>query len=118
MNKEKGIEIKKVRCFYKTREPINIRQHRDLSDKDYKQQYHVENNGNYIMAIYEDCSYLILNNIEAASYYRRSKFISKSRTIVPSENNGEKLKYILKSGTRVLLLQHDNETVRLSNNQS
>ena len=111
MNKEKGIEIKKVRCFYKMREPINIRQHRDLSDKDYKQLYHVENNGNYIMAIYEDCGYLILNNIEAASYYRRSKFINKSRTIVPSENNGEKLKYILKSGTRVLLLQHINETV-------
>ena len=36
MNKEKGIEIKKVRCFFKQVKPIEIKQHRDISKHEYK----------------------------------------------------------------------------------
>ena len=41
MNKEKGIEIKKVRIYVPTiTKPLNIRNQRDLSQKEYNRQYH------------------------------------------------------------------------------
>lgn len=53
MNKEKGIAIRKVRCFApNVTRPLDIRHHRDLSTKEYKQQFHVTNDTNYAMAIY------------------------------------------------------------------
>lgn len=53
MNEEKRIPIKKVRIFTgSVTRPINIRQQRDLSKHEYKRQYHVQNDRNYMMAIY------------------------------------------------------------------
>ncbi len=41
MNEEKQIPIKKVRCYTPSvTKPLNIRQQRDVSSKEYKQQYH------------------------------------------------------------------------------
>ena len=51
MNESKKILIKKVRCFYKAKDPLHIRNHRDKSEKDYKRQYHVETGNNYCFAI-------------------------------------------------------------------
>lgn len=34
-------------------QPIALKKQRDLSDKEYKRDYHVANDGNYCMAIYE-----------------------------------------------------------------
>ena len=54
MNREKGIPIRKVRIFTpNVTQPILLKKQRDLSDKEYKQDYHVVNDGNYCMAIYE-----------------------------------------------------------------
>lgn len=53
MNEEKQIPIKKVRCYTPSvTKPLNIRQQRDVSPKEYKQQYHVTNDSNYLLALY------------------------------------------------------------------
>ena len=53
MNEEKQIPIKKVRCYAPSvTKPLNIRQQRDVSSKEYKQQYHVTNDSNYLLALY------------------------------------------------------------------
>lgn len=53
MNEEKQIPIKKVRCYTPSvTKPLNIRQQRDVSSKEYKQQYHVTNDSNYLLALY------------------------------------------------------------------
>ena len=53
MNEEKQIPIKKVRCYTPSvTKPLNIRQQRDVSSREYKQQYHVTNDSNYLLALY------------------------------------------------------------------
>ena len=56
LEREKGITIKKVRCFTKITSPLAIRRHRDASAKEYKQPYYVTNESNYVMGIYEGIS--------------------------------------------------------------
>lgn len=114
MNEAKGIVIRKVRCYVPSVvSPLNIRQQRDVSAKDYKRQYHVANDSNYCMAIYEGMvkgkakrAFEIVNNLEAAEYYKRSNDRSVYSAIVPSESSkGYPLKYFLKVGTMVLLYE-------------
>ena len=53
MNEDKQIPIKRVRVFTgSVTRPIHIRQQRDQSRHEYKRQYHVQNDRNYMMAIY------------------------------------------------------------------
>ena len=54
MNEEKQIPIKKVRCFTSIRNPLsfNKKKQRDLSDKEYKRNYYVTTDGNYMVALY------------------------------------------------------------------
>ncbi|MDO4190972.1 MAG: HNH endonuclease domain-containing protein, partial [Bacteroidales bacterium] len=73
MNEEKKIPIKKVRCYAtKVTKPLHIRQQRDISTKEYKQQFHVMNDLNYCLAIYEGVvknkvkrEFELVNNLEA-----------------------------------------------------
>ena len=54
MNERKRIPIRKVRIFTPgVTAPIHLKRQRDLSDKEYKRDYHVVNDSNYCMAIYE-----------------------------------------------------------------
>lgn len=115
MNKEKGIRINKVRVFVSSAtNPLHIRQQRDLSRKDYKQQFHVKNDYNYMLAIYEGevkgkpkRDYEIINYLEAADYYKRSKDRREWPAIVPekSTKNDFPLYCKLKIGTHVLLYE-------------
>ena len=77
MNEDKQIPIKKVRVFAgSVTRPINIRQQRDQSKHEYKRQYHVQNDRNYMMAIYvgydnkgkEKREFELINNITAAKW--------------------------------------------------
>ena len=122
MNEAKGIQIKKVRCYTNDiTDPIHIRQHRDKSDKDYKRQYHVKVDRNYLMAVYagkdakgkEKCEYKLLTILTAASYYKTSN--DKEMTghnIVPllSEHDYP-LAFTLKIGTMVLFYENDPEEI-------
>jgi CRISPR-associated endonuclease Csn1 len=122
MNEEKQIPIKTVRCYTPTvTNPIHLKKHRDKSKDDYKQSYHVCNDGNYLMAIYEakdakgkiKRNFEIINNLEAGKYFKYSaKSMLNSREIknfeglIPAVKQAGKielqLKVILKTGTIVL----------------
>ena len=122
MNEDKQIPINKVRLFAKSvTRSIDIRQQRDLSKHEYKRQYHVQNDRNYMMAIYigkdkrgkEKKEFKLINNITAARFYRRSfDKVSTDNQLVPLYNkSGYELKYKLKTGTMVLLYENNPEEV-------
>lgn len=116
MNREKGIPIRKVRIFTpNVTQPILLKKQRDLSDKEYKQDYHVVNDGNYCMAIYEGQdkkgktkrTFEIVNNLEAAQYFKASADRDDRPDLVPvADGNGYPLKCVLKTGTMVLFYEH------------
>ena len=122
MNEDKQIPIKKVRVFTGTvTRPIHIRQHRDQSKHEYKRQYHVQNDRNYMMAIYvghdkkgkEKREFELVNNITAANFYRRSNDrVPTDNQLVPLvSKSGYELRYKLKIGTMVLLYENSPEEV-------
>ena len=113
MNEQKGIEIKKVRCYVKQNLPMPIKSHRDLSIHKHKQQYLAWNDGNYMVAIYigrkengkEDREFEEVNMKDAAAYYRRSNDrVVTGNPLVPQYSlKGYPLVYKLSIGTMVIL---------------
>lgn len=116
MNREKGIPIRKVRIFTPgVTQPIALKKQRDLSVKEYKRDYHVANDGNYCMAIYEGHdkkgkpkrSFELVSNFEAAQYFKASADREARPDLVPlADANGFPLKCILKTGTIVLFYEN------------
>lgn len=115
MNEEKQIPIRKVRILTGVKNPILLKPHRDVSVKEYKRYYHVVNDGNYCMAIYEGRdrqgrlkrTFEIVNKLEAARYFKRSADRESRPDLVPlSDVNGYSLKYLLKTGTMVLFYEN------------
>lgn len=121
MNEVKGIIIRKVRCFASSiKTPLHIRKHRDLSSKDYKQQYHVVNDHNYLMGIYRGevngklkSAFEICTMLDAASFYKSSN--TSRGQIVPPAKNGLSLTYTLRIGTKVLLYENHPDEIDYSN---
>ncbi|MBP3483217.1 MAG: CRISPR-associated protein Csn1 [Alistipes sp.] len=119
MNEEKRIPIRKVRIFAPTvTSPIHLKPHRDTSAKEYKRDYHVVNDGNYCMAIYEGTdnkgktkrTFELVNNIEAAQYFKTSADKTTRPDLIPqSDENGYPLRCILKTGTMVLFYENTPE---------
>lgn len=118
-NEEKGVYIKKVRIYTpNVTQPLHLKKHRDESRYEYKREYHVVNDGNYCMAIYEGLDkkgkpardFEIVNNITAASYFKQSCDRDSYPDIVPIvSKNGYPLKCLLKTGTLVLFYEHSPE---------
>lgn len=106
--KEGEVPIRKVR-LYATNivEPMKLKKHRDLSDKDYKWPYYVQNDSNYCMAIYGDKkpSFKIFNVLEAAQNYEKG--LSMDKWVPMSDDNGLPLRCVLKIGTMVLFYEND-----------
>lgn len=116
MNEEKRIVIRKVRIYADSvKSPLNIRYHRDKSTKEYKQQYHVVNDENYLMAIYESekgpTPFLLVNAMEAVKYLRESNPKNHETTLVPQLFKGQKLRSTVKKGTLLLLLEDGEENL-------
>lgn len=116
MNEEKQIPIKKVRCYTPSvTKPLNIRQQRDVSSREYKQQYHVTNDSNYLLALYigkdkkgkEKREFEIINMLQTAQYFRTSNDkVAVGNNIVPVKSEHEyPFAYSLKIGTIVLLYE-------------
>lgn len=116
MKEEKQIPIKKVRCYTPSvTKPLNIRQQRDVSPKEYKQQYHVTNDSNYLLALYigkdkrgkEKREFEIINMLQTAQYFRTSNDkVAVGHNIVPIKSEHDyPLAYSLKIGTMVLLYE-------------
>ena len=116
MNREKGIPIRKVRIFTPgVTQTIALKKQRDLSVKEYKRDYHVANDGNYCMAIYEGQdkkgkpkrTFELVSNFEAAQYFKASADREARPDLVPlADANGFPLKCILKTGTIVLFYEN------------
>ena len=123
MNKAKGILIKKVRCYTPSvTQPLDIRRQRDLSTKDYKQQYHVMNDENYMMAIYQGMvngkrktTFELVNALDAVKFFKESTNRSDYPAIVPEEKKGLPLKWCVRKGTHLLMLEEGEESISLTN---
>ena len=123
MNEAKGILIKKVRCYTPTvTQPLDIRRQRDVSRKEYKQQFHVMNDENYMMAIYQGIvngkrktKFALVNAMDAAKFYKRSTDRNDYPSLVPEELDGLPLKWCVRKGTQVLLLEKDEEFISTAN---
>jgi CRISPR-associated endonuclease Csn1 len=121
MNKEKGIEIKKVRVFTPSiSNPIHLKTQKDKSKFEHKQHYYVANDENYCLAIYEgvdkkgkikrDCE--IVNTIEAGEYFRlSSKSHREQYPITQEKMNGLNFKTIIRKGQMVLLYDKTPEEI-------
>ena len=118
-NKAKGILIKKVRCVATdVTKPLFLKEHKDKSRFEHKRNYHVKNDGNYMMGIYEGKNkkgkivrdFIIINTLETGE---RSKESNKDKNInlIPLSKKVGKglneieipLKATIKKGTMVLL---------------
>ena len=115
-NEAKGVYIKKVRIYTPSvTTPIHLKRHQMPSRFDYKQDYHVANDGNYCMAIYEGVdakgrikrSFQIVNNLEAAKFYNGKT--SRYDLVPQSDENDYPLKCILRTGTMVLFYENSPE---------
>ena len=121
MNKEKGIEIKKVRCYVKQVKPMEIKQHRDISKHEHKRNYLAWNDGNYLVAIYvgkdkngkEKREFEEVRMIDAANYFKRSneRNITEDPIVPPYSKSGFSLVYKLSIGTMVILFDNNPEEV-------
>lgn len=131
MNEEKQIPIKKVRCYTPTvTNPIHLKLHRDKSDDTHKQSYHVANDGNYLMAIYEGKDakdkikrdFEIVNNLKGGEYFKHSvqsvlnpQGIKNLEGLVPEFKEAGKstlaLKAVLKTGTMILFWENNPDEI-------
>lgn len=128
MNEAKGIQIKKVRCYApNVTRPLNIRKHRDISRHEYKRTGHFLNDGNYCIAIYEQIlpegstakakrSFLIVNNLAAVSYFKISNRANRTELYPPVDENGYRLKAVLRQGDSVLLYEKSPEEIYNASN--
>ena len=122
MNEEKHIPIKKVRVFRNdVKKPIELKDQRDLSDKDYKQHYYVTNDGNYMMLIFSKLNnkgreirqHVVINSLEATEVIKSHKRSQVGKVVWESyySKEGFDLIYKLKSGTMILLYENNRDEV-------
>lgn len=121
LNREKGIRIKKVRCYASTiTNPLHIRHQRDASRCPYKQECHVQNEGNYMLAIYEGTikgkpkrAYKLVCNLAAASQSKKSADKTAQPSLVPPHSpEGYPLRWKLKIGMHVILYSESPEEIQ------
>ncbi len=116
MNKEKGIRINKVRVYAHITQTLDIRNHRDVSQKEYKRTFHVVNDSNYVMGIYvgidkkgkEKRDFQLVNCLEATNHCNDK---SKKEGMLPLVKGGFALKMKLKVGTMVILYESKPEEI-------
>lgn len=105
MNEEKKVPIKKVRVFTPTiTNPIALKAHRDLSNKDYKREYYVSNDSNYCMAIYGENkpSFKLFSMLSAVNHFNGKQ----EQWIESQDEQGRPLRCVLKIGTMVLFYEN------------
>lgn len=120
MNREKGVKINKVRIFANSvKRPLNIRKHRDVSNKEYKRTFHVTNDTNYAMGIYVGYDkkgkakrdFELINTLDAVTFYN-SGVQSQGLDLLPTKSkNGYPLKWRLRVGRMVLLYENSPEEI-------
>ena len=120
MNREKGILIRKVRLYVRNKTLLHIGRQRDLSVRDYKQQYHVFNDENYMMAIYEGIvrgkpkrTFAMVNNLDATRHFTACHRGEAAAPLVAAHSpEGYPLLCTLKKGQHVLLYENTPDEIR------
>ena len=110
MNEEKGVPIKKVRIYVPSvTNPIAIKLHRDVSQKDYKRSLYVANDTNYCMAVYGDRkpSFTLVNSLSAVINFNERGDLGN--WVPMSDTNDYPLRFVLKVGTMVLFYEKSPE---------
>lgn len=129
-----SVPIKKVRLYQPTvSNPLHLKKQRDVSTKskkEYKEQYHVANDNNYMMAIYEGNDqkgkiirdFEIVNNLQSGEFFKYSvqkvlqaQGLSKIDSLFPSLKVVKKtkipIKAVLKIGTMVMLWENEPDEI-------
>ena len=115
LNKEKGVKIKKVRCFQDF--AINaspIRSLRDQSKKEYKRSHYSMTNGNFMSAIYEgvDAKGKKKRAFVIRSLYEAAQAYGKHEPLVPVvSEEGYALIKTIRLGDLVLLYENSPEEI-------
>lgn len=128
------VPIKKVRIYQTSvTNPIHLKQQRDKTQKTpkpHKEYYHVANDSNYMMAIYEGKDdkgntkrdFKLLNNLEAGEFFKYSvhkdlkdQNLESIQNAIPDKVLSGKielpLKAIIKTGTMVILWENSPDEV-------
>lgn len=108
LNKQKGVEIKKVRLISSLKNPLQLKSHSHISKKEHKKNYYVANDTNFCMGVYEGMSdrgkmvrtFKVVNALEAVEK------IKLRESILPlSDDNDYSLKYTLYPGLMVIFYE-------------
>ncbi|HYQ56213.1 MAG TPA: HNH endonuclease domain-containing protein, partial [Draconibacterium sp.] len=128
------VPIKKVRLYQPTvTNPLHIKSQRDQSTKskkEYKEHYHVANDANYMMAIYEGKDrkgkikrdFELVNNMQAGEFFKlsvhdilKAQDLGEADSLFPQKKLSGKVevpfKSIIKVGTMVILWEESPEEV-------
>lgn len=123
-NKDKGVRLRKVRLYANdVVSPLHLKEHRDLSTKEYKQNIHVKNDANYCMALYEGKDesgrlikdFILINLLEAknrstmeVSLYPQqiTKQRGRNQYTLPIKSRFDK-DFILKNGLSLILCEDE-----------
>jgi CRISPR-associated endonuclease Csn1 len=111
-----------VRIFRNdVKKPIELKDQRDLSDKEYKHHYYVTNDGNYMMLIFSKINnkgreireHVVINSLEATEVIKSHKRTQNGKVAWESyySKEGYDLIYKLKSGTMVLLYENNGDEI-------
>lgn len=120
-------KIRHIRVFKVSAEPLQIKKHTYLSKFEYKQYYYANNATNSFFALYvneEKADFDFRNLLDTAKMLSLNGVKSVSELFEPSilVTKGKKslelkLKYILKSGLKVIFLKADEKDIKHLNNR-
>ena len=116
----KDVYVKRVRIKAKPTSPIVLKQHHNVIDKnlkDYKQNYYVVNDENYLIALYrgKDAKGKVLSDYLVSNLLDSVQKKQSGKELYPNEVDKNKTKLslykVLKRGKTVVLQNHKDENV-------
>ena len=109
MNKEKGVQIKKVRLYARTiTNPLILKKQQFLSESEHKRNYYVDNESNYAMGIYEgpDSRGKVKRHFKLISNLEAVRAAKTGAALFPERDKDKRLLFVLKGGTQVLFYEN------------
>ena len=113
----KDVYAKKIRIAVRISNPIELKLHKDVSTKEYKQKYYVDNDENYLIALYRgkdnknklQAEKVVVNLLSAVKNQKETKKLYDSE--IKKKDTILKLHKVLKIGTIVIFKQSEDEDV-------
>ena len=113
----KDVYAKKIRIAVRISNPIELKSHKDISTKEYKQKYYVDNDENYLIALYRgkdnknklQTEKVVVNLLSAVKNQKETKKLYDSE--IKKKDTILTLHKVLKIGTIVIFKQSEDEDV-------